>query len=297
MSEFRRSARDLLSVLDATDAYLGMVAATRLYYSSVVRVEVEAVRTCEELLAEIGVEEGLDVVVLEEGTDELLAAAVDGMGPELDEGPESFVEEIGDPVSGAGLDQVAASDLDAIETDDVVPSEVLVAMADVEEPEAEASDEPEAADEPEAGDEAGSADDDADADEAEASLDDLVLEAPAESEGEDVVVMVEELEELEELGIEDEITGEVDRSSLPVSPLVEDTFPDPDDDMDETLVMPIDALDEVSDSEDNEVLIAAPHADSDSTGSEIETFDLLPDIDEEDISSDEQEITSIRGLD
>ena len=33
-------------------------------------------RACEELLAEIGVEEGLDVVVLEEGTDELLAAVV-----------------------------------------------------------------------------------------------------------------------------------------------------------------------------------------------------------------------------
>ena len=111
MSEFRRAARDLLSTLDATDAYLNMITVTRLFYASVVRVEVEAVRACEDILTELGVEEGLDVVVLEEATDELLAEVVN-------------VGAVETQVEIVGADLEAAADVDALETDAVAVEDI-----------------------------------------------------------------------------------------------------------------------------------------------------------------------------
>ena len=176
MSEIRRTARDLLATLDATDAYLGVVSATRLFYASVVRVEVEAVRACEELLAEIGVEEGLDVVVLEEGTDELLAAVV------------NMSEE--DPSWADGADLAVAVEVDMLETDVVALDD-----GDAEAPEAEAGDE-----------EVEVYDDALIEIEPDSELPELEPEPLdiAETSDEDVGSVVEELGELD---IEDEVTG------------------------------------------------------------------------------------------
>jgi hypothetical protein len=253
MSEFRRAARDLLSTLDATDAYLNMVAVTRLFYSSVVRVEIEAVRLCEDILTELGVEEGLDVVVLEEATDELLAEAVNvGVSDQQ--------------IEIVGVDVEAAAEIDALETDAGAQEEELDLESSV-----------------------------ADLDFEDVPSEELVIEeVPLVDLATEEAPQDAQVDGLEDLDLEDEVTGEVERDDV-VAPTPEPSVPmdviDPfDDDQDETMVMAM-----PTDEDGLSVLAAEATLEVPVDEEVVDTFDLMPDV-SEDIDEEDLEVTSIRGL-